>query len=112
MEYQGIPYAAGSAFLSSDRDPAYAFAKELGLEPLPVNNWDGTIIRGEHIADTWGDELDRLPYAPSIREGFKQFKRSMLSVDLRTQASEYLNVPLSKFTDNSPPELRSWWGRS
>lgn len=109
MEYQGIPYPTGCAFLPNDEDAAYAFVKELGLEPLPINNWDGSIIRGEYIADTWGDGLERLPYARGIREGFRQFKRSMLSVNLRTQASDYLNVPLSKFTDDAPGELRSWW---
>jgi hypothetical protein len=41
-------------FLAKD-EHAYRFAKEIGLEPLPVNSSDASIIRGELILDTWGD---------------------------------------------------------
>ena len=62
MDYQGAAYATGAAFLTSD-ESTYTFSKEIGLEPLPVDNWDGSIINGEFIPDTWGDGLDKLPYS-------------------------------------------------
>jgi len=52
MEYEGSMYATGSAFLAKD-EYAYRFAKEIGLEPLPVNSPDASILRGELILDTW-----------------------------------------------------------
>ena len=39
MEYEGSTYATGSAFLAKD-EYAYHFAKEIGMEPLPVNSPD------------------------------------------------------------------------
>ena len=58
------------------------FAKEIGLEPLPVNSPDASIIRGELVPDTWGDGLDKLPYPAPVREGFKKFKKEMLAIDV------------------------------
>src|SRR5215471_2714940 len=66
MEFNGVPYATGAAFLDKS-EPSYQFAREIGLEPLPIDNWDGSIIHGEFIADTWSDGLDKLPYPPEIR---------------------------------------------
>jgi protoporphyrinogen oxidase len=109
MEYQGFPYATGSAFLSSNNDAAYAFAKEIDLDALPINNWDGSIIRGEYIPDTWGDGIDRLPYTASVREGFKRFKRDLLSIDVERHSLELFKVPLSQFMKESPAELKLWW---
>ena len=45
MEYQGMPYATGSAFLGKS-EIAYDFAREIGLEPLPINDSDSTILKG------------------------------------------------------------------
>ena len=58
MEYEGSIYATGSAFLAKD-EYAYRFAKEIGLNMLPVNSPDASIIRGELILDTWGDGLEQ-----------------------------------------------------
>ena len=46
MEYQGTPYATGTAFLAKNESP-YDFAREIGLEPLPINDSDSTILKGE-----------------------------------------------------------------
>jgi len=74
MDYQGSAYASGAAFLENS-EHAFAFAKEIGLEPLPINNWDGSILKGEFVADTWGDGLDKLPYSAAVRENFKKFRK-------------------------------------
>src|SRR6202020_91450 len=79
MEYEGSVYGTGSAFLTKD-EYAYHFAKEIGLEPLPVDSPDATIIHGELVLDTWGDGVDRLPYASPVRESFKKFKKEMLAI--------------------------------
>src|SRR5690349_17536335 len=70
MEYQGMAYGTGTAFLDKS-EVSYGFANEIGLEPLPVNSWDGTIVKGEFVPDTWGDGLNKLPYAEPVRESFR-----------------------------------------
>jgi protoporphyrinogen/coproporphyrinogen III oxidase len=108
MEYQGNAYATGSAFLGKTED-AYSFAKEIGLDPLPINDRDSTIIKGEWIGNTWAEGLDRLPYPASVREGFKKFKKDMLAIDLEKRGNELYNVPFSDFMKGYPVEVKQWW---
>jgi protoporphyrinogen/coproporphyrinogen III oxidase len=108
MEYEGSVYATGSAFLAKD-EYAYAFSKEIGLEPLPVNSPDASIIHGELVLDTWGDGLDKLPYTPTVRESFKKFKREMLAIDVEKRGKELFNTPFSDFMKGYPAELKQWW---
>jgi monoamine oxidase len=88
---------------------AYHFAKEIGLEPLPVDSPDATIIHGELVLDTWGDGVDRLPYASPVRESFKKFKKEMLAIDVEKRVKEVFNQPFSDFLKGYPEELKLWW---
>ena len=108
MEYQGMPYATGSAFLGKS-EPAYDFAKEIGLEPLPINDSDSTIIKGELIPDTWGSGLDKLPYSVAVRESFKKFRRELLAIDLEKRAKEFDRLPSADFIKGYPAEIKQWW---
>jgi protoporphyrinogen oxidase len=108
MEYQGNAYATGSAFLGKS-EYVYSFAKEIGLEPLPINDRDSTIVKGEWIPNTWAEGLDKLPYPPSVREGFKKFKKDLLAIDLIKRANELNNVPFSDFMKGYPSEVKQWW---
>ena len=60
MQYGDAAYATGAAFV--DSAPAADLANELGLTPLPIDCWDGSIIKGEFVPDTWGEGIDHLPY--------------------------------------------------
>jgi protoporphyrinogen oxidase len=106
--YQGADYAAGAAFLAED-EYAYSFAKEIGLEPLPIRDWDGSIINGEFVPDTWGDGLDKLPYPAAVREGFKKFRGELLKIDLEKRNNELYNQPFSSFMKDAPAEVKLWW---
>jgi protoporphyrinogen oxidase len=108
MEYQGNAYATGSAFLGKS-EYAYSFAKEIGLEPLPINDRDSTIIKGEWIANTWAEGLDKLPYSAPVREGFKRFRKDILAINLEKRAAELYNVPFSDFMKGYPMEVKQWW---
>jgi oxygen-dependent protoporphyrinogen oxidase len=108
MEYEGTMYATGSAFLTKD-EHAYPFSKEIGLEPLPINSPDGSIIRGEFVADTWGRGLNQLPYPASVREGFVKFKKEMLAINVEKRSKELFGKPLSDFLKGYPAELKQWW---
>jgi protoporphyrinogen oxidase len=108
MEYEGNIYGTGSAFLTKD-EYAYAFSKEIGLEMLPIDSSDASIIRGELVPDTWGDGLDKLPYAPPVRESFKKFKKEMLAIDVEKRGKEVYEKPFSDFLKGYPEELKLWW---
>ena len=108
MEFRGNTYATGAAFLENN-EVAFGFAKEIGLDPLPVNNWDGSIIKGEFVPDTWGEGLDKLPYSPAVREGFKKFKKEILAIDAEKRSKELYAAPFSEFMKDSPEEGKQWW---
>jgi len=108
MDYQREAYATGTAFLYKS-DASYALATELGMQPLPINSPDGTILQGEFIADTWGAGLDHLPYPASVRDAFKKFKKEILAIDIDKRAEEFYALPLSDFLKGYPQELTDWW---
>jgi protoporphyrinogen oxidase len=108
MEFQGSAFGTGSAFLDKS-EPSFAFAQEIGLEPLIVDSWDGTIVQGEFIGDTWGEGLDKLPYPASVREAFKKFKREILAIDAPRRSRELFAAPFSNFMKGYPDEIKQWW---
>jgi monoamine oxidase len=107
-EYQGQGFATGSAydFVASE---SAQLAKEIGLEQLPVNCADPTILKGKWIADTWRSGLDELPYSEKIREAFKQFRKKMLAIDPEKNVQQLDNEPLTKYLQGFPPEIARWW---
>jgi protoporphyrinogen oxidase len=112
MEFEGQAYGTGSAF--ADSEITASFAKEVGLEPLPVDNFDPTIVKGEFVADTWGEGLDKLPYPPEVREAFKKFRTELLAIELEKR-TDLWNIPLTDLMKGYPAELQQWWdgyGRS
>jgi NAD(P)-binding Rossmann-like domain len=108
MEYEGSTYATGSAFIWSDSD-AFSFAREIGLEMLPVDCPDGSIINGEFVPDTWGDGLNKLPYPPITRDSFKKFRKDMMAIDVEKRGEELYNVPFSDFMKLYAGEIKQWW---
>lgn len=108
MEYQGNAYATGGAFLEKS-EVAYEFAQEIGLQPLPINNWDGSIIKGEFIPDTWGEGLAKLPYPASVREDFKKFRKEILAINLERRSKELFALPFTNFMKGYPDEIKQWW---
>ena len=108
MEYQGNAYATGGAFLEKS-EIAYEFAQQIGLQPLPINNWDASIIKGEFIPDTWGEGLAKLPYPASVREDFKKFRKEILAINVEKRSKELYGVPFTDFMMGYPDEIKQWW---
>ena len=108
MDYQGAAYATGAAFIWSE-SAAYPFAKEIGLTPLPIDNWDGSIIKGEFIPDIWGDGLNKLPYPAPVRESFKKFKKDMLAIDVEKRMQELYGTTFSDLLKPYAEEVKQWW---
>jgi monoamine oxidase len=107
-EFNGTPYATGGAFLELGGNAA-EFSKSLGLEQLPIANWDGMILNGKFVSDCWGDNIDKLPYPQNVRDGFLKFREEVLKMDVAGQAKELDLLPLTHFTKGYPEELTEWW---
>ncbi len=106
-DYNGALFATGGAFV--DGEAAEEMSREIGLHQLPVDNWDGTVLNGQFIADTWRAGLDHLPYSQGVRDSFKKFRDSLLQIDVEKRADELYNTPFSKFTEGYAPEVKLWW---
>jgi monoamine oxidase len=114
QEYQGQEFATGAAFTGMN-DSASKLALQIGLQPLPINSPDGTIVNGVFVPDTWRSGLDHLAYPAEVVRGFKKCRQEMIRVPLNTKARELDMMSLAQFLRGYPPELTSWWdgfGRS
>jgi len=107
-EYQGQPYSTGSAFDYQD-SASDRLARELGLNPLPINSPDPTIVNNTFVADTWGAGLDQLPYPQSVRDSFKKFRAEMLVLANDKNQEQFDNFPLTKYLKSYAPEIKQWW---
>ena len=107
-EFNGADYATGGAFLELGGGAA-EFSKSLGLEQLPIANWDGMIANGKFVPDCWGEHIDDIPYPANVREGFKKFREETLKIDVRARAKELDLQPLTDFLKGYPKELTDWW---
>lgn len=107
-QYQGQAFATGSAFdykgTASDQ-----LARELGLNPLPINSPDPTIVNGKWVPDTWGAGLDELPYPAEVRASFKRFRSEMLALAANKNLRQFDGVPLTKYLKGYAPEVKQWW---
>ena len=108
-DYQGMVFATGSAFTELSETPVMNLAKELGLEMLPVDNPDPSIIRGEFVPDTWGTGLDHLPYPAEVRASFTKFRDDLLKIPVQSRYRELDNEPFSKYFEGYAPEVKAWW---
>jgi protoporphyrinogen oxidase len=107
-EYQGQAFCTGSAFdykgSASDQ-----LARELGLNPLPINCPDPTIVNGKWVANTWGAGLDELPYPAEVRASFKKFRDEMLKMSADEDLKQFDSVPLTKYLKGYATEVKQWW---
>jgi protoporphyrinogen oxidase len=108
MEYEGEAYATGAAFMEG-KGQGFEFVKEIGLEYLPISNWDPSIIKGEFIPDTWGSGLDKMPYPDSVRAGFMKFRQDMLAINCEKRKEELFSLPFSEMLKGYPEEVKLWW---
>ena len=106
--YGDQAFATGSAFDFKD-SASDQLSREIGLNPLPINSPDPTIVNGKWVADTWRTGLDELPYSPAVRESFKKFRKEMVALDPDKDAEHLDSFPLSQILKSYPPEITQWW---
>jgi monoamine oxidase len=107
-EFEGQAYATGSAYDYKDT-ASERLARKLGLELLPINSPDSTIVNGKWVADTWGAGLDELPYPASVRDSFKKFRADMLVLAADKNQDQFDAIPLTKYLKTYAPEVKQWW---
>ena len=107
-EYDGQPYATGSAYAESG-DYGDQLAAEIGLKLPPVNMPDPTIVNKTFVPDTWKTGIDQLPYPKEVRESFKKFRDDMMKLNIPKQMAELDAQPFTNFTGGYAPEVQQWW---
>jgi len=107
-EFDGQPFATGSAYAFRG-DDGDQLAKEIGLNLLPVDNPDPTIVNKTFVADTWIKGIDELPYTKEVRVSFRKFRDDMHKIDLVARMNELDEQPFTKFTAGYAPEVQQWW---
>lgn len=107
-EYQNQTFSTGSAYDYKDTD-SNLLARELGLNSLPINSPDPTIINGKWVPDTWGAGLDELPFSADVRASFKKFRSDMLRLADDKNQEQFDSIPLAKYLKGYAPEVKQWW---
>jgi protoporphyrinogen/coproporphyrinogen III oxidase len=107
-EFAGQPYSTAAAydFRGSDSDH---LAKEIGLDLLPIDMPDPTIVNGVYTPDTWRSGLSQLPYTKETVASFKKFAADILKIDPHKDMLELDSKPFTEITKNYAPEVTQWW---
>jgi spermidine dehydrogenase len=107
-EFAGQPYSTAAAydFRGSDSDH---LAKEIGLDLLPIDMPDPTIVNGTYTPDTWRSGLSQLPYSKDTVASFKKFAADILKIDPHKDMLELDSKPFTEITKSYGPELTQWW---
>ena len=107
-EYQGQGFATGSAF-DEKGTVSQQLAQEIGLNLLPIDCHDPSIVAGKWIPDLWRSGLDQLPYPASVRENFRKFRDEFLKLDPEKDAEHLDSLALSHYLQAYPAEIKQWW---
>jgi monoamine oxidase len=105
QELQNFPCSIGTAFIGSS-DSSGALARELGIPPIPIANWDGTVDRGVFTPDTWGEGLSSLPYERKILQQFHACRRDLAATE---DEARFDDVSLESMIRPYGPEVLRWW---
>ena len=107
-EFAGQPYSTAAAydFRGSDSDH---LAKEIGLDLLPIDMPDPTIVNGAYTPDTWRSGLSQLPYSKETVASFKKFAADILKIDPHKSMLELDSKPFTEITKDYSPEITQWW---
>jgi Flavin containing amine oxidoreductase len=107
-EYEGQPYATGSAYAFRD-DEGFQLMNELGVKLPLVNSTDPTIVNHTYVPDFWNTGLDHLPYSKEVAASFKKFRDDVMKIKVADRMLELDSQPFSDFTSSYAPELQQWW---
>jgi len=116
--WRGVGYSSGTSY---NNDPGIqAIAADLGVPLRPIDSVDGAIVNDRFIPEFLTTGLDRSPYPPAVRDGFRRFFAKYRDYDVDREVERLDNLPLDEILKDYPRELRdffdafgpnSWGGR-
>ena len=116
--WRGVGYSSGTSY---NNDPGIqAIAADLGVPLRPIDSVDGLIVNDQFIPEFLTTGLDRAPFPPAVRDGFRRFFATYRDYDVDREAERLDNLPLDAVLKDYPRELRdfldafgpnSWGGR-
>jgi len=105
--WRGVGYSSGTSY--NNAADVKALAAELGVRLLPIASVDGAIIRDTFVPDFLTTGLDRSPYPPQVRDGFRRFFDTYAHYDVEREAERLDNQPFAEVLKAYPPELRTFF---
>jgi hypothetical protein len=106
-EWRGVGYSSGTSY--NNAADVKALAAELGVRLLPIASVDGAIIRDTFVPDFLTTGLDRSPYPPRVRDGFRRFFDTYAHYDVEREAERLDNQPFAEVLKDYPTELRTFF---
>ena len=116
--WRGVGFSTGSSY-NNDLD-LKAIADELGVPMRTIDSVDGLVVRDQFIPEFLTSGLDRSPFPPAVRDGFRRFFDKYRHYDVDREAERLDNQPFDDILKDYPGELRaffeafgpnSWGGR-
>ncbi|HYV86060.1 MAG TPA: FAD-dependent oxidoreductase [Patescibacteria group bacterium] len=106
-EWRGVGYSSGTSY--NNAADVKALAADLGVRLLPIASVDGAIVRDTFVPDFLTTGLDRSPYPPAVRDGFRKFFDTYAHYDVEREAERLDNQPFAEILKAYPPELRAFF---
>jgi monoamine oxidase len=106
-DWRGVGYSSGTSY--NNAADVKALAAELGVRLLPIASVDGAIVQDTFVPDFLTTGLDRSPYPPAVRDGFRKFFDTYAHYDVEREAQRLDNLPFAEILKAYPPELRTFF---
>jgi phytoene dehydrogenase-like protein len=106
-EWRGVGYSSGTSY--NNAADVKTLAAELGVRLLPIASVDGAIVQDTFVPDFLTTGLDRSPYPPRVRDGFRKFFDTYAHYDVEREAERLDNQPFAEVLKAYPPELRTFF---
>lgn len=116
--WRGVGYSSGTSY--NNDTGIQAIAADLGVPLRPIDSVDGLIVNDRFIPEFLTTGLDRSPFSPAVRDGFRRFFAAYRDYDVDREVERLDNLPLDAILEDYPRELHdfldafgpnSWGGR-
>src|SRR5262245_33764010 len=105
--WRGVGYSSGTSY--NNAADVKALAEEVGVRLLPIASVDGAIIENTFVPEFLTTGLDRSPYPPRVRDGFRRFFATYAHYDVEREAERLDNQPFADVLRDYPRELRAFF---
>jgi len=107
QQWRGQWYAAGAAY--NGDDGVEALCRELGMEILPINSVDASVIDGQVVPEFWKEGMWKSPYPESVKKNFAAAHREITKIDLKANAEKLDAITFAELLKPYGPEVKAWF---